>query len=66
MVHRFTTTKEVAHTLSKIKKIHRFYFRALTRTDKDCCVFCETTEPGYEFINQNFGTSVIWENKNEQ
>lgn len=49
MVHRFETTAEVAHALTKLKKHHGFYFRALTKTTSTPVV-CEVTEKGFEFI----------------
>lgn len=59
MVHRFTTTPETAHMLTKTSKKERFYFRTLTRTDKIEKVECETTEPGFEYINNN-NINVTW------
>lgn len=53
MVHRFRTTSEVAHRLTKESKKQGFYFKTLTRTTKIEEVVCETTEPGYEYILKN-------------
>ena len=63
MVHRFTTTAETAHMLTKTSKKENFYFRTLTRTDHIDKVECETTEPGFKYINEN-DIPVTWiENK---
>lgn len=45
--------------LTKTSKKERFYFRTLTRTDKIEEVECETTEPGFEYINNN-NINVTW------
>ena len=45
--------------LTKTSKKERFYFRTLTRTDKIEKVECETTEPGFEYINNN-NINVTW------
>ena len=59
MVHRFTTTPETAHMLTKQSKKENFYFKTLTRTDNTVHVACETTEPGIEYINKN-NINVKW------
>lgn len=59
MVHRFTTTPETAHMLTKAGKKEKFYFKTLTRTDNTDHVECETTEPGFEYINRN-NINVAW------
>lgn len=53
MIHRFKTTSETAHRLTKESKKQGFYFKTLTRTTKIEEVVCETTEPGYEYIQEN-------------
>jgi hypothetical protein len=53
MVHRFTTTPETAHLLTKESKKHKFFFRILTRTSHTDKVFCEVTKSGFEYINSN-------------
>lgn len=61
MVHRFTTTPETVHMLTKTSKKEKFYFRTLTRTDNTELVTCETTAPGYNYINDN-NINVTWQN----
>lgn len=53
MKHEFKCTPEVAHSLTKASKKEGFYFRTLTRTDHTDIVTCETTEPGWKYINNN-------------
>lgn len=53
MIHRFKTTSEMAHKLTKESKKHGFYFKTLTRTTKIEEVVCETTEPGYDYIQES-------------
>ena len=53
MVHRFYTTPETARELTALKKKNGFYFRTLTRTDNIDRVYCEVTDPGYQFIKEN-------------
>lgn len=53
MVHRFYAKPETAHMLTKESKKNHFYFRTLTRTDNTESVYCETTDPGLEYINDN-------------
>lgn len=53
MVHRFYTTPETARELTTLKKKNGFYFRTLTRTDNIDRVYCEVTDPGYQFIKEN-------------
>lgn len=65
MRHRFYTTPETAHELTAQKKKHGFYFRTLTRTDRSNSVYCETTEPGYQFIIEH-GYDVEWAEDIEQ
>lgn len=60
MVHRFTTTAEVAHKLTKQSKKQGFYFRTLSRTDNTDVVSCEVTEHGYEYIQQNEIPVIEW------
>ena len=59
MTHRFTTTPETAHMLTKTSKKEKFYFRTLTCTDRTDTVTCETTEPGLEYIKEN-NINVLW------
>lgn len=59
MVHRFYTTPDTAHQLTKLKKRHGFYFRTLTRTDNIGQVYCEVTDPGHQFIIDN-NINVEW------
>lgn len=53
MATRFYCTSEVAHQLTKVKKQTRFFFRALTRTDKIGRVYCEATAPMMNYIKEN-------------
>lgn len=59
MVHRFTTTSEQAHALTKESKKVGFYFRTLVRTDHINDVECEVTEQGYKYIVAN-NINVNW------
>ncbi len=45
--------------LTKASKKEKFYFKTLTRTDNTDHVECETTEPGFEYINRN-NINVAW------
>ena len=45
--------------LTKTSKKEKFYFRTLTRTDNTDNVLCETTEPGFKYINEN-DIPVTW------
>lgn len=53
MVYRLITSPEIAHTLTKLKKKHGFYFRTLSATTGTTLVECEVTSPGRKFIEEN-------------
>ena len=60
MIHRFKTTSEVAHALTKAREKEYFYFRTLSRTVNVYEVFCEVSERGYNYIKEH-GLKVKWE-----
>ena len=63
MTTRFYCSPEVAHQLTAAKKKHGFYFRTLNATDKPGDVYCETTDPGMNYIDEN-GIEIRPENTN--
>lgn len=60
MANRFFADPATAHELTALKRKHNFFFRTLTRTDNIARVYCETSNPGREFIIAS-NIKVDWE-----
>ena len=51
MIRKIIVKKDVAHLLTKVSKKEKWYFRCLTRTDRNIDVVAEIHDAGIKYMN---------------
>ena len=51
MIRKIIVKKDVAHLLTKASKKEKWYFRCLTRTDRNIDVVAEIHDAGIKYMN---------------